>query len=59
MNRTIPALVLALGLIGFSTTGIAGEGCIYGSKFKATDVETTDDTPATVIIEEEVDQDPT
>jgi len=61
MNRIIPALLLSIGLIGFSSTGMAGEGCIYGSSFKATSTETdTDETPATVIIvpEEETEQDP-
>lgn len=59
MNRTISALLLALGLIGFSSNGIAGEGCIYGSKFQTEIETTTDETPATVIIEEEGEQDPT
>jgi|GEM_PF-5230222 len=61
MNRVIPALLMSIGLIGFSANSMAGDGCIYGGKFKATDAETTtDETPATVIIvpEEETDQDP-
>lgn len=62
MNRTITALLLSLGLIGFSAGVSAGEGCIYGSQFKATDTEaTTDESPETVIIlpQEETEQDPT
>jgi len=60
MNRTIPAVLIALGLIGFSANSVAGEGCIYGSKFKATDTEaTTDEAPETVIIVPETEQDPT
>ncbi len=62
MNRILPAVLLAFGLIGFSANGVAGEGCIYGSKFKATDTDvTTDESPETVIIvpETETEQDPT
>ena len=61
MNRIAPALILSVGLLGFSTVGMAGEGCIYGSSFKATSTDTTtDETPATVIIvpAEETEQDP-